>query len=166
MITRALSWHNKGCVRCVEVPSQLPPWAIQRYPFRKPGIFLIRATFHKSRKGMTDGWQWFWIFSLDLEWGLFFNKTTERQWLSAHNDKDHGQNGNPRLPSVGWSCLFVTHPDPILESHGSQYQAKNNKSLSDHQVTGLETITTHHLHDSERLNPTTCFSCNLIFALH
>ena len=71
------------------------------------------------------------------------------------NDKDHGQKGNPRL-LCGLELTLcdssILRADPILESHGSQYQAKNNKSLSDYQRTGLGTITAHHLHDSQHNN--------------
>ena len=43
-------------VRCVGDQASFRPRAIQtqRYSVRKPGIILIRATFHVARKGMTD----------------------------------------------------------------------------------------------------------------
>ena len=65
----ALSGHNEGYVRCVGDQASFRPRAIQtqRYSVRKPGIILIRATFHVARKGMTDWWQCFRIFPLDLE---------------------------------------------------------------------------------------------------
>ena len=109
-LPRALIWHNEGCVRCVGVPSQLPPRAIQRYSFRKPGIILIRATFHMSRKGMTDWWQCFRIFSFSwfgisfISWqGVRDCQPTVNNAMTKITDKKEAH-----VCYVGWSLLFVT----------------------------------------------------------